>query len=269
MLQTTPLLPVLLASALTARLRGDISPDAAAEAFLTAGLPVPLLVSDSVFAPPAGGGAEVPTGLLLWEAGARRCGAARVRAEPVHPTLPLRVPRLEREARRATARPAARTRALCVVEGAEGTSLGVLAIGTEADTAMVPCARTAYTTVDHLTAAEASRRLRETVMHALAAVEAEDSGSEGTGAVAVEGLPWRDWQWELSGARSDAVHTALAAVLGDHDRAAALHTAMHVHYSLSSLAVPAQTGSPALGAALEQVHAAAARVITALTRMEA
>ncbi|WP_051297717.1 hypothetical protein [Brevibacterium album] len=260
--QTTPLQPVLLAAALTARLRGRIAPDEAAEAFLTAGLPVPLIVTDAVFAPPAGDGEEVPTGLLLWEAGARRCGAARVRAEPVHPALPLRVPRLTREARRATARPAARTRALCVVEDAAGTALAVLAIGTEADTAVVPCAPTPFTTVDHLTPAEASRRLRETVMHALAAVEAE-------GAREVDGLPWRDWQAELAGARDDAAHAALALVLGGHERARSLHTAMHVHHSLSALAVPGQTGGPRLGPALEQVHAAAARVITALTRMDA
>lgn len=263
MLHTTPLLPVLLAAALSARLRGEIAPDDAAEAFLTAGLPVPLIVSDQVFAPPAGSGTEVPASLLLWESGVRRLGAARVRAEPVHPALPLRVPRLDRDARKVTARAAARTRALCVVEDSSGASAAVLAIGTEGDVVVVPCAAAPYTTVDHLTASEACRRLRETVMHALAVVEAEDT------VAGVDTLPWRDWQADLSGVHDDTMHTALAMVLGDHDRARSLHTAMHVHHSLSALAVPAQAGSPLLGASLEQVHAAAARVITALTRMDA
>src|SRR5699024_525608 len=109
MLTTTPLLPVLFATASTARLTDRAAPDTVPEAFIAAGLPVPLIVSDTVFAPPAGTGAEVPAGLLLWVAGLRRAGAVRVRAEPVHPSLPLRVPRMDRDARRATARASART----------------------------------------------------------------------------------------------------------------------------------------------------------------
>ena len=262
MLTTTPLLPVLFATAVTARLADRAVPDAVSEAFVSAGLPVPLVVSDTVFAPPHGPGAEVPAGLLLWAAGLRRAGAVRVRAEPVHPSLPLRVPRLDREARRATARASARTRALCVVEDSDGAALAVVAVGLEGDATVVPCAPSVFSPVDHTTPAEASRRLRETVMHALAAVEghAEDP------AAPVAELPWRDWQADLSAEHDDTQHAALALLTGDHDAARSLHTALHVHGSLSSLAVPAQTGGPVIGPALGEVHSAAARVLTALTR---
>lgn len=265
MVTTTPLLPVLFATAVTARLAERAVPDDVSEAFISAGLPVPLVVSDTVFAPPAGPGAEVPAGLLLWAAGLRRAGAVRVRAEPVHPSLPLRAPRLDRDGRRATARASARTRALCVVEDAAGTALAVVAVGLEADVAVVPCAPSMFAPVDHTTSAEASRRLRESVMHALAAVEAHTD--ESTAPVA--DLPWRDWQADLSAEHDDTQHTALALLTGDHEAARSLHTALHVHGSLSSLAVPAQTGGPVVGPALAEVHSAAARVITALTRQAA
>ena len=261
MLTTTPLLPVLFATAVTARLADRAAPDTVPEVFIAAGLPVPLIVSDTVFAPPAGTGAEVPAGLLLWVPGLRRAGAVRVRAEPVHPSLPLRVPRMDRDGRRATARASARTRALCVVEDAEGAALAVVAIGWEGDATVVPCSPSVYSPVDHTTPAEASRRLRESVMHALAAVEAhaDDLSS-------LADLPWRDWQADLSGSHDDTRYTALASLTGDHDAARSLHIALHVHGSLSSLAVPAETGGPVVGPALAEVHSAAARVITALTR---
>src|SRR5690606_15939677 len=53
MLTTTPLLPVLFATAATARLTDRAAPDTVSHAFDTAGLPVPLIVDDAVFAPPA------------------------------------------------------------------------------------------------------------------------------------------------------------------------------------------------------------------------
>lgn len=261
MLTTTPLLPVLFATAVTARLADRAAPDTVPEAFIAAGLPVPLIVSDTVFAPPAGTGAEVPAGLLLWVPGLRRAGAVRVRAEPVHPSLPLRVPRMDRDGRRATARASARTRALCVVEDAEGAALAVVAIGWEGDATVVPCSPSVYSPVDHTTPAEASRRLRESVMHALAAVEAHAADLS-----SLADLPWRDWQADLSGSHDDTRYTALASLTGDHDAARSLHIALHVHGSLSSLAVPAETGGPVVGPALAEVHSAAARVITALTR---
>ncbi|MGO1398062.1 MAG: hypothetical protein ACTHVY_01530 [Brevibacterium yomogidense] len=267
MLTTTPLLPVLFATAVTARLAERTVPDDVSEAFVSAGLPVPLVVSDTVFAPPAGSGAEVPAGLLLWAAGLRRAGAVRVRAEPVHPSLPLRVPRLDRDGRRATARASARTRALCVVEDADGAALAVAAVGLEGDVVVVPCAPSVFTTVDHTTPAEASRRLRESVMHALAAVEAHGQSFTDADSEPLADLPWRDWQADLSGDHDDTQHAALALLTGDHDAARSLHTALHVHGSLSSLAVPAQTGGPVVGPALAEVHSAAARVITALTRL--
>lgn len=266
MLTTTPLLPVLFATAVTARLAERAAPDDVSEAFVSAGLPVPLVVTDTVFAPPAGPGAEVPVGLLLWAAGLRRAGAVRVRAEPVHPSLPLRVPRLDRDGRRATARASARTRALCVVEDAAGTALAVAAVGLEGDVSVVPCAPSVFAPVDHTTSAEASRRLRESVMHALAAVEAHVEAHTDESTAPVADLPWRDWQADLSAEHDDTQHTALALLTGDHDAARSLHTALHVHGSLSSLAVPAQAGGPSVGPALAEVHSAAARVITALSR---
>lgn len=271
MLTTTPLLPVLFAVAVTARLSGRCAPDTVTEAFDGSGLPVPLIVEDGVFAPPQGTGAEVPTGLLVWAAGLRRAGAARVRVEPVHPSLPLRVPRLDRDGRRATARAAATTRALCVVEDADGIALAVVALGLEGDAVVVPCAPSPYAPVDHVSPAESSRRLRESVMHALAAVEATGGGESGGGEVAplVDELPWRDWQADLSALHDDTRHTALASLTGDHDAARSLHIALHVHGSLSALAVPAGTGGPAVGPALADVHGAAARVLTSLTRVSA
>ncbi|GAA4507289.1 hypothetical protein [Brevibacterium yomogidense] len=271
MLTTTPLLPVLFATAVTARLADRAAPDTVPEAFIAAGLPVPLIVSDTVFAPPAGTGAEVPAGLLLWVPGLRRAGAVRVRAEPVHPSLPLRVPRMDRGGRRATARASARTRALCVVEDADAAALAVVAIGLEGDATVVPCSPSVYSPVDHTTPAEASRRLRESVMHALAAVEShsgDPSSDEPAGPESsLADLPWRDWQADLSGSHDDTRYTALASLTGDHDAARSLHIALHVHGSLSSLAVPAETGGPIIGPALADVHSAAARVITALTRI--
>ena len=256
---TTPLLPVLFATAVTARLARRVAPDTVTHAFETVGLPVPLIVDDAVFAPPAGAGAEVPAGLLVWAAGLRQAGAARVRVEPVHPSLPLRVPRMDRAGRRATARASARTHALCVVEDDAGTALAVVALGSEGDAMAVPCAPAVYAPVDDVSPAEASRRLRESVMRALAAVEAQPL--EG-----VRDLPWRDWQADLSGDHDDTRHTALAALTGDHDTARSLHTALHVHGSLSALQVPAQTGGDAVGPALAAVHGAAARVLATLTR---
>lgn len=264
---TTPLLPVLFATAVTARLADRAAPDTVSEAFIGAGLPVPLIVSDTVFAPPAGTGAEVPAGLLLWVPGLRRAGAVRVRAEPVHPSLPLRVPRMDRDGRRATARASARTRALCVVEDADGTALAVVAIGLEGDVTVVPCSPSVYAPVDHTTPAEASRRLRESVMHALAAVEAHSPEQPEQSDDSLADLPWRDWQADLSGSHDGTRYAALASLTGDHDAARSLHIALHVHGSLSSLAVPAQTGGPVIGPALADVHSAAARVITALTRI--
>ena len=259
MLTTTPLLPVLFATAATARLTDRAAPDTVSHAFDTAGLPVPLIVDDAVFAPPAGTGAEAPAGLLLWVAGLRQAGAARVRVEPVHPSLPLRVPRMDRDGRRATARASVRTHALCVVEDADGVALAVVALGTEGDAVVVPCAPAVYAPVDDVSPAEASRRLRESVMRALAAVEAQPLDE-------APDLPWRDWQADLSGDHDDTRHTALAALTGDHDAARSLHTALHVHGSLSSLPVPAAAGGDAVGPALAAVHSAAARVLTTLTR---
>lgn len=244
----TALATLLTSLALTAHLGGRLGPDALAQTFLDAELPVPLVLEDEVF------DAEAPTGLLLAAPALRAAGVDRVRLALVHPTLPLRVPRVEKEARRAIAR----SSAVAVAE-VRHESRAVLVLDAEANIRILPCARVPYATVDTVSVPEAARALRESVMAALSIVETLDAQVPES----IRNLQWRDWQADMS---DGAARGELTGLLASPEHAIVLHAALDIHHAFSPVLAPASLQPPELGSALDRVHKAAAAVITAVSR---
>ncbi|WP_349827884.1 hypothetical protein [Brevibacterium litoralis] len=260
----TALATLLTSLAVTAHLDGRLGPDDLTHTFLEADLPVPLVLDDPVF------GTDAPTGLLLAVPALRRAGVRRLRLALVHPTLPLRVPRVDREARRAISRSSAVAVAEVGAEGASGVegtsgagdggeSVAVVVLDGEANLRIFPCARVRYATVDTVSVAESARTLREAVMAALSLVETHGQAvPEG-----IRNLQWRDWQADMS---AEKARGELSTLLDDPAHAILLQTALDVHQAFSGVLAPASLQPPELGAALDRVHKAAAGVITAVSR---
>ncbi|MCT1691461.1 hypothetical protein M3B11_10960 [Brevibacterium sp. p3-SID960] len=240
---------LLFALTASAWLVGRASPDDCAEAFLTSGHPVPLLIADDALDP----GAEVPAGMLLTLPRLRAAGIDRVRCVLIHPSLPITVPKVDRAHRRLLAG----AQSVAVAE-AGGQARAVIVINAEAAMRVVPCAPVRAAGLGAVSAAEASRQLRQATMEALATVESLPEVPAEIG-----GWQWRDWQAELTGPPTAA--EAVAAFVPDPADAQQLITALEIHEAMRSVLVPAAVQPPRLGAALAGVHAAAVDAVTAVT----
>lgn len=247
----------LLSVALSARLAGRCSPDDVVHAFESLRAPVPLVVASPWE------DEDLPTGLLLWERTLRSRGVERTRLELIHPALPLRVPRMERTARRAVAG----APALGVLESSAGAQ-AVCALSADGALTAVPCAEVVFSTVDEESAAEAARHLREVVMAGLDLVESSASGAGADAGEELRGglVPMRDWQAELAGADDSPAHEAFAALLPDPQTAHALLTALDIHARFLSVPAPRAVEPAEYGAMLADLHTAAARFAAALSR---
>lgn len=240
---------LLFALTASAWLAGRASPDDCAEAYLTSGHPVPLLMADDALDPAA----EVPAGMLLTLPRLRAAGIDRIRCVLIHPSLPITVPKVDRAHRRLLAG----AHSVAVAE-AGGQARALIVIDAEAAMRFIPCAPVRSAGLGAVSAAEASRELRQATMEALATVEALPEVPAGIG-----DWQWRDWQAELTG--PPAAAEAVAAFLPDPADAQQLITALEIHVAMRSVLVPAAVQPPQLGAALARVHAAAVEVVTAVT----
>ena len=64
----------------------------------------------------------------------------------------------------------------------------------------------------------------------------------------------------------DAPRAALSALLRRPEHAPVLHAALDIHHAMSPVLAPATVEPPEFGAVLARLHAAAAAVVTAVTR---
>lgn len=239
---------VFLAASLRALLTGTCSPDAVVEAYDRADAPVPLIVDDPVIS------SDLPQGLLLWAAEARRSGIDSAYSVLLHPTLPHRVPRTDKEHRRALARSSSVT----VLE-AEGTSRALVLLSADAAARVIPTAPVRTAPLGSVSAPEAVRALRECTMEGVGLVE--ELGDE-----LPENLrqaPWRDWQADLAVGR---LSESIGALLDEPRYAASLVTAFEIHSMLRPVLAPHTLQPPRFGEMLARLHAAAAAVVTAVTR---
>lgn len=244
----TALTTLLTTVALDAALAGRLSPDDCAQALLDSGFPVPLVLEDAVYA------SDPPTGLLLLLPALRAAGVDRLRLSLLHPTFPSPVPRVDRADRRTLARATA-----VAVSEVRGTAHAVLVLDGEANLRVLACAPVTYAPLDALSVPEAARTLREVVMEGLAVVEAVGDAAPAH----LRNLQWRDWQADMSG---DAPRAALSALLRRPEHAPVLHAALDIHHAMSPVLAPATVEPPEFGAVLARLHAAAAAVVTAVTR---
>lgn len=241
-------LPTLLTSlALNSLSLRRVSPDHTVAAFLENDHPVPFVTSDEAL----GGD---PRGLLLWAANARAAGYDRYRCHLVHPSLPYSVPRVERGASRLIARAGA-----VIVAESDSVSQAVLVLDGEGSLHALPCAQVPFAPLASVTAQEASRELRQIVMHGLDVVERSGDATP----LPVRDFGWRDWQAEMTGA---GLRKELVQFLPDTSLAAPLSAALDVHESMSSVLAPATVEPPELGAALAALHPAAAEVVLTVSR---
>lgn len=244
----TALATLLTSLSVDAALAGRLSPDACAQVFLDAGMPVPLVLEDAVYV------SEPPTGLLLLLPALRARGVDRLRLALLHPTFPSTVPRVERSARRTLAR----ATAVAVTE-VGGASDAVLVLDGEANLRVLACARVPYSPLDVGTVTEAARTLRETVMEGLALVETLGAAAPPE----MRNLQWRDWQADMSAA---APRAELSGLLARPEHAPLLHAALDIHHAMSPVLAPATVGPPEFGDMLARLHRAAAAVVTAVSR---
>jgi hypothetical protein len=242
----TVLATLLTTLSVNALLDGRTSPDSVVETFLADEAPVPFVVEDAL-----GGG---PAGLLLWVGQARRSGIAALRFVPVHPSLPYTVPAVDP----AHARVIAAARAVAVAHGpgdfgGYGPARAVLVLGADAEVRVLDCARVPFAGLGVVTAAEACRRLRETVMAGLRIVESTPGIPE-----AIANAAWRDWQADMS----SSIRDGIAALLPAPRYAGAVHAALDIHESMSPILAPLSIAPAQVGALLSQLHRAAADVLT-------
>ena len=241
---------VFFAAALQSLLSQRRSPDTIVDAYASASTPVPLIVDDPVF------GSDTPQGLLLWAAQLRREGIDSAHTVFIHPTLPHRVPRTDREHRRLLARVSSVT----VLEQA-GVSRAIVVLNADGAAQVIPTAAVSSAPLGTVSAAEAVRELRECTMEGLALVERlGDELPEN-----LRQAPWRDWQADMALGR---LADNIGDLLPEPRWAASLVTACEIHSLLSPVWAPHTMQPPEFGALLARLHAAAAAVVWSVTRAQ-
>lgn len=239
---------VFFAASLQCLLSQTRPPDAVVDSYTSAGSAVPLIVDDPVFS------ADLPEGLLLWAAQLRRAGIDSAYTVLVHPTLPHRVPRIDREHRGLLSRVSNVT----VLE-AQGVSRALVVLNAEGTARVIPTAAVPSTPLGTVSASEAVRALRECTMEGLALVERlGDELPED-----LRQAPWRDWQADMALGR---LAENIGFLLPEPRWAASLVTACEIHSLLAPILAPQTLQPPEFGALLARLHAAAAAVVWSVTR---